>query len=453
MMSITVTKLPRLEPPSDLWPWNENRHHVGGSPPTSFVNPWPSFQRVETGLWGVFKTRFARDKSRFAVSETVGEGEDERVGLVGLRRPDWGADVQSKDRFKVTWLGHAGFLIETPPVADATRGVRVLCDTVFSERTSPLSWLGPKRYTPAPCAVEDLPQIDVVVTSHSHYDHLDLFTVKSVWQRAVRENRNLLFLAGLGMRQWFEGLGIGTPPGYGQVMEMDWWDGVDVSVDGVGTARIWATPSQHFSGRTPTDRDHTLWCSYVVAETPVEGGPGLTKAGRTTKKVFFAGDTGYRSVGPPPSSTGPHSGPGAVDDVSKTPGYVDESALPICPGFSTIGQLLGPFDLSLLPIGLCTPRWFMAPVHCNPHDSICVHKDLKSRRSIGMHWGTVKGGLSGAYEDVRWPPREWERAAKKGGYKWRKSGTGKPTRGEQSEEQEEENWEVGLMDVGETITA
>jgi hypothetical protein len=73
----------------------------------------------------------------------------------------------------------------------------------------------------------------------------------------------------------------------------------------------------------------------------------------------------------------------------------------------------------------------MSGVHCDPYDSICVHRDIKSKKSIGMHWGTVRGGISQDYEDVRDPPKWWREAAEKAGLKW----------GE----------EVGLLDIGETL--
>jgi L-ascorbate metabolism protein UlaG (beta-lactamase superfamily) len=133
----------------------------------------------------------------------------------------------------------------------------------------------------------------------------------------------------------------------------------------------------------------------------------------TLHKVYFAGDTGYRTV--------------TQQGLSRD----EEAKLPHCPAFVEIGDRLGPFDLALLPIGLCQPRHFMSGVHCDPYDSICVHRDIKSKKSIGMHWGTVRGGISQDYEDVRDPPKWWREAAEKAGLKW--------------------GDEVGLLDIGETL--
>ena len=73
----------------------------------------------------------------------------------------------------------------------------------------------------------------------------------------------------------------------------------------------------------------------------------------------------------------------------------------------------------------------MSTVHCAPEDSACIHKDIKSKKSIGMHWGTVRGGLSAQYEDVREPPRRWKESCEQAGLVW--------------------NQEVGICDIGETI--
>jgi N-acyl-phosphatidylethanolamine-hydrolysing phospholipase D len=109
----------------------------------------------------------------------------------------------------------------------------------------------------------------------------------------------------------------------------------------------------------------------------------------------------------------------------------DLSTLPFCPAFSEIGKIFGPFDLALLPIGCCTPRAFMSSVHCTPEDSICIHKDIRSKKSIGMHYGTVRGGISGHFEDVRDPPKWWKAACEEAGLVW--------------------GQDIDLCDIGETV--
>ena len=136
------------------------------------------------------------------------------------------------------------------------------------------------------------------------------------------------------------------------------------------------------------------------------------KTDRPGRKLYFAGDTGYRAV---------------PRDIA----LENEKDFPCCPAFKDIGDLYGPFDLALLPIGLMTPRFLMSSVHCSPEDSVHVHKDIRSKRSIGMHYGTVRGGISAQYEDVRDPPRRWKAACERAGLLW----------GE----------EIGLCDVGESV--
>lgn len=175
--------------------------------------------------------------------------------------------------------------------------MRVLFDPVFENRCSPFTWLGPARFTPAPCKIEDIPIIDAVIISHNHYDHLSLPTVTAI----AKKHPNAVFFAPLGNKKWFEASGIKNSH------EMDWWDlrelklvktnasgssknSVDSSAglmrnehNGVGSvgeegdivATIGCLPCQHITARTPFDKCHTLWASWSVES----GG----------KKVWFGG--------------------------------------------------------------------------------------------------------------------------------------------------------------------
>jgi N-acyl-phosphatidylethanolamine-hydrolysing phospholipase D len=91
-------------------------------------------------------------------------------------------------------------------------GVNILFDPVFSERCSPNQWAGPKRYTPPPCKLDELPRIDIVVISHNHYDHLDLATVQT-----LHKNHTPYFYVPLGNKEWFDSIGIKS-----KVFECDW---------------------------------------------------------------------------------------------------------------------------------------------------------------------------------------------------------------------------------------
>jgi N-acyl-phosphatidylethanolamine-hydrolysing phospholipase D len=286
-------------------------------------------------------------------------------------------------KLRATWLGHACYFVEFPS------GLRVLFDPVFEHRCSPLSWFGPGRYTKAPCNVEEIPLIDAVVISHNHYDHLSHPTCLKIQEK----HPNVQFFAPLGNKEWFLKSGIKN------VTELDWWDTQEFKLSKLKsdeakaddssagpdeiTALIGCTPCQHMSARTPFDKAHTLWSSWVV-----ESGD---------KKVWFAGDTGYRTV----------------PEVSKDEDdYGDKHKdLPYCPAFEQIGALRGPFDLGLIPIGAYQPRFIMSPMHANPFDSVNIFVDTKCKRGLGMHWGTWVL----TEEDVLEPPKLLKQALKQKG--------------------------------------
>ncbi|RMY73386.1 hypothetical protein D0864_10232 [Hortaea werneckii] len=361
-------------------------HRPGGG--SGFQNPWPSFQ--PHSLSEAFQLRFGAHPEKNFVPVPQGPNGTRSDELVRIRKPDWGAERGEK--LRATWIGHASFLVEFPvanaaAAADAgtagggrapaeQRGIRVLCDPVFSERTSPVQWLGPKRYTPPPCALEELPEVDVVCISHNHYDHLDYATVRHIYSR--QGGGEVHFVAGLGNKKWF-------------------------------TRHVGCQEDEHGSGRSINDQGQTLWCSWAIESNG--------------RKLYFAGDTAYQA----------------------------EDAPTACPAFKEIGEALGPFDLALLPIGLMSPHQWMGSVHATPEQSLEIHKDVKSRLSIGMHWGTVRGGISAHYEDVRDPPRRWQAAAEKEGL-WRGGGPqGTPLQTEDTETGSSEHGGVGLCEVGETV--
>ena len=254
--SITVTHLPFQPPPSATSP---PAHHVG-TPPTSFRNPWPSFSKPH-GLLSILQARFSWNRTFIPVPASRNE-------LVPIRTPDWGA---AQPGLKATWLGHASFLVEMPAHAGAARGVRVLLDPVFSERMSPVGFAGPKRFSPPPCALEALPDVDVVAISHDHYDHLDSATIRFIRERAAPGC--VKFLCALGVGRHLAGMGVVAA----DVVELDWWGAARLDVEGVGSVRMVCTPCQHASGRSPWDMGVALWCSWVVAGSD------------ETKKLFFAG--------------------------------------------------------------------------------------------------------------------------------------------------------------------
>lgn len=319
---VQVTKLPAHENAAD------KSHHGKGR----FVNPWPSFK--EHGLSSVFSMM-----GEMAHGAKAPKDIDDKLPV---RKPTWG-DGASPDAIKATWLGHACFLLELPrETPEAARGVRVLFDPVFSHRCSPSQLVGPARFTKPPCKIEEIAELDAIVISHNHYDHLDTHTIKTLFSRARKPH----IFAPLGNEAYFDSLHI--PKEY--VHTLDWWEAANLQTEH-GTAAVHCLPAQHFTGRGVLDRFHTLWASWAVTTA--------------SKKVWFGGDTGYRSV--------------AEGE--------DENAVPTCPAFRAIGDAFGGFDFAMIPIGAYLPRWFMSPIHCAPQDSVQVFQQIRARRAVGMHWG------------------------------------------------------------------
>ena len=217
----------------------------------------------------------------------------------------------------VTWIGHATLLIQAG-------GVNILTDPHLGERASPVSFAGPKRVVPPAISFDELPRIDIVLISHNHYDHLDEGTLKRL---ASSPGGSPRFLVPLGIKDWFRSRGIYD------VGEMDWWE-----TEKVLGLSLHFVPTQHWSARSPFDRNETLWGAWVVE------GPGF--------RFFFCGDAGYSAH------------------------------------FREIAQIFGSFDLAAIPIGAYEPRWFMKAAHLDPAEAVKVHQDLKSRFSIAIQWGT-----------------------------------------------------------------
>jgi L-ascorbate metabolism protein UlaG (beta-lactamase superfamily) len=196
----------------------------------------------EHGFFDLLKWRITRDPEEWVVIEDAvpGTPPSERV-----------------DDLRVTFINHSTILIQI-------NGLNILTDPIWSDRTSPVSWAGPKRYRPSGIRYMDLPPIDVVLISHNHYDHLDIPTLKR-----LSADHHPRMLAGLG------NAALLIEHGIDRVVEMAWWH-----TDELGSGiRANFVPAQHFSGRGIGDRNMTQWGGFVI-ESPVGA-------------VYFAGDTGW----------------------------------------------------------------------------------------------------------------------------------------------------------------
>ena len=171
---------------------------------------------------------------------------------------------------RATWIGWASVLVEID-------GRILLTDPVWSERCSPSTLVGPKRFHPPPIALDELPHVDLVVISHDHYDHLDMTTVQALGSRGTH------FAVPLGIGAHLERWAVPSS----QIHELDWNDTFHL-----GDLSVTSTPARHYSGRNPLHGNETLWTSWVIR------GPH--------HRVFFSGDSGYSTAF---ADIGKHYGP------------------------------------------------------------------------------------------------------------------------------------------------
>jgi len=234
----------------------------------------------------------------------------------------------------LTFVNHATFLIQMP-------GLTILTDPIWSKRASPVRWAGPKRIRKPAIALNDLPPIDVIVISHNHYDHLDIKTLQKLSKRFQPT-----IIVPFGDKMLLNRAGIIN------VVELDWWEHIDIDAD----TRITFTPTQHGSARGLSDRNRSLWGSYFIQHR--------------TRSIYFGGDAAYSSH------------------------------------YTEINNRLGAPDIALLGIGAYLPKAVLNVVHMDPAQAVQAHLDLKAKISIGMHFGTFH--LS--HEAIDQPPQDLQNA-------------------------------------------
>ncbi|NIP14195.1 MAG: MBL fold metallo-hydrolase [Pseudomonadales bacterium] len=275
-----------------------------------FTNPY-----VEQSNGGVF----AFLKRRLFGKDDWSDYDRHRDGSVPTAAPRLVNDGEQTNNARVTWVGHATVLIQHA-------GVNVLTDPILSRVASPVAFAGPGRKSAPGVDAQGLPPIDVVVISHDHYDHLDEPTIRFLGDRPR-------YFVPLGLKQWLVDAGIDPS----RVVELDWWE--EQTVDPGGSAlKVTATPTQHVSGRTLTDRNKRLWAGWAMEWDDFT--------------VWFGGDTGYNDV-----------------------------------QFKDIGDRFDGFDLGIIPIGSYAPRAYMHNYHADPEQAVRIHQDIRARRSMAVHWG------------------------------------------------------------------
>jgi L-ascorbate metabolism protein UlaG (beta-lactamase superfamily) len=226
-----------------------------------------------------------------------------------------------QDETTVTMVGHATLLIQMG-------GLNILTDPVYSEHTSPIQHIGPKRHNPPGIPFEALPKIDVILVTHNHYDHLDLQTLDELVTRDYPK--------------------IYTPLGNDTIIQAhiktadiqigDWGDEFKYNNE----LKISFEPCQHWSARGIGDQRMALWAAFVLESS--------------NHKVYHVGDTGF--------------GMGN--------------------NYREVAKKYGGFDLAILPIGAYEPRWFMKPSHQNPREAVTGLQLCKARYGLGHHWGTFQ---------------------------------------------------------------
>jgi L-ascorbate metabolism protein UlaG (beta-lactamase superfamily) len=216
---------------------------------------------------------------------------------------------------RVTFINHSTALLQT-------EGLNILTDPVWSERVSPLSFMGPRRHRAPGIRFEDLPPVHCLLISHNHYDHFDVPTL-----RRLAANHQPVVFCPLGLA------GALRRIGFSEVHQLDWWQ-----TEAWKNRRVHCIPAQHFSARSPFDRNRTLWCGWAI-----ESQHG---------NLYFAGDTGF------------------------------------CDVFSEVSKRLSPVRLALLPIGAYEPEWFMGPVHMTPEQAVDARSILDASVAIAIHFGT-----------------------------------------------------------------
>jgi L-ascorbate metabolism protein UlaG (beta-lactamase superfamily) len=260
-----------------------------------------------------------RSRGRFFARWVL--GMDERAEW-----PDTVAVTPSKpaprvdgDAMVATWVGHATVLVQT-------QGVNILTDPIWAKRAGPFG-LGPRRVAAPGIAFDDLPKIDLVLVSHSHYDHLHLGTLRRLWERDKP-----LILTGLGNDRLIA-------QGGARAVALDWGQrrAIKPGVDAIFTR------NHHWGTRWIADRNRTLWGSFVV-RTP--GG-----------NIFFAGDTGW--------------GDGKWPGEAAAHGPVRLALIPI-----------GAFRFR--------PGQMDSGSHIGPIQAVDVFKGLRASRALPIHWGTFQ---------------------------------------------------------------
>ena len=306
-------------------------HHL---PDGTFRNPEGSPKRDANFKWS-YKI-FNQEKKKLDMTVPKEHVIDKEKVLSDLRK------YQEDDY--VAWIGHATFLIKLG-------NITIITDPVFSKNAGPLIF-GPKRFTEPALELNEIPKTDIFLLTHNHYDHQDMTTIRRF------PFKNVKVLLPLKLGKYF------SRNGYKDVNEMDWYEEIEINKN----LKITFLPAVHWSKRSLTDTNKTLWGNFLIEYNG--------------KKLLFGCDTGIGNI------------------------------------YKDIGNKYGPIDLTFINIGAYNfypimPYKDKSIYHTNPEEALEVAKNLKSKKVIGMHWGTFVLSL----EPIMEPPVRFKANAEKYGFK------------------------------------
>ena len=302
-------------------------HHLSDG---TFRNPKGSPERSKNIKWS-YQT-FTKEKKKLDMTVPKDHVIDKKTVLSNLEK--------YKGDDYIAWIGHATYLIK---LGDTT----IITDPVFSKNAGPLIF-GPKRFTEPALKLNEIPKTDLFLLTHNHYDHQDMSTIR----RYPYKDSKVLVPLKLG--KYF------TRYRFKDVNEMDWYEEIKINED----LKITFLPAVHWSKRSLTDTNKTLWGSFLIEYKD--------------KKFFFACDTGYGNI------------------------------------YKELGEKYGSIDLTMINIGAYDfrPMFDKSIYHTTPEEALNVARDLKSKKVIGMHWGTFVLSL----EPIMEPPVRFKDNAEKYGF-------------------------------------
>ena len=306
-------------------------HHL---PDGTFRNPEGSPKRDPNIKWS-YKI-FNKEKKKLDMTVPKEHVVEKEKVLSDLKK--------YQDEDYIAWIGHATFLIK---IGNTT----IITDPVFSKNAGPLIF-GPKRFTEPALKLNEIPKTDIFLLTHNHYDHQDMTTIRKFPYKKTK------VLLPLKLGKYF------YRNGYNDVNEMDWYDEIKINEN----LKITLLPAVHWSKRSLTDTNKTLWGNFLIEYK--------------NKKILFGCDTGIGNI------------------------------------YKDIGKKYGPIDISFINIGAYNfypimPYKDKSVYHTNPEEALSIGRDLKSKKVIGTHWGTFVLSL----EPIMEPPIRFKKNAEKFGFK------------------------------------